>query len=172
MFAHISFTAFLALPLLATATVLPRGILPTGIIPAGIIPTGIIPSGGGEGAACATGSAQCCDSTQSSTDLSAPVSSLLGLLGVVVGQLTGNVGVSCSPITVVGLGGTQCSNQVVCCDDNNFVSNSDIHINSTLTFFRTGLFLSAAPPSTSASKAGENRSVLAIFRKCTRLLNS
>ncbi|SJL08111.1 related to Fruiting body protein SC1 [Armillaria ostoyae] len=130
MFAHISFTALLALPFLATATVLPRGILPTGIIPAGIIPTGIIPagiipsgiipSGGGEGAACATGSAQCCDTTQSPTDLSAPVSSLLGLLGVVAGQLTGNVGVSCSPITVVGLGGTQCSNQVVCCDDNNF----------------------------------------------------
>ncbi|PBK86717.1 hypothetical protein ARMGADRAFT_939952, partial [Armillaria gallica] len=51
---------------------------------------------------------------------SAPVSSLLGLLGVAVGQLTGNVGVSCTPITVVGLGGTQCSDQVVCCDDNNF----------------------------------------------------
>ncbi len=81
-------------------------------------------------------------------------------------------GVSCSPITVVGLGGTQCSNQVVCCDDNNFVSNSDIQINSTLTSFRTDLFLSAAPPSTSASKAGENRSALTIFRKCTRLLNS
>ncbi|KAK0224901.1 hydrophobin [Armillaria nabsnona] len=101
MFAHISFTALLALPLLATAAT-------------------IIPSGGGAGAACATGSAQCCGSTQSPTDLSAPVSSLLGLLGVAVGQLTGNVGVSCSPITVVGLGGTQCSNQVVCCDDNNF----------------------------------------------------
>ncbi len=46
MFAHISFTALLALPLLATATVLPRG--------------------GGDGAACtATGTVQCCASTQS-----------------------------------------------------------------------------------------------------------
>ncbi len=91
MFARISVTALLALPLLATATVLPRG--------------------GGDGAACtATGTAQCCDTTQSvslssschyimqkltviiqPTDLTAPVSTLLGLFGVVVGQLTGNV---------------------------------------------------------------------------------
>ncbi|SJL14487.1 related to Fruiting body protein SC1 [Armillaria ostoyae] len=125
MFAQISFTALLALPLLATADLIPSGlipsgILPTGIIPAGVIPAGIIPSGGGDGATCATGSAQCCESTQSPTDLTAPVSTLLGLLGVVVGQLTGNVGVSCTPITVLGLGGTQCSNQVVCCDGNNF----------------------------------------------------
>ncbi|KAK0215346.1 fungal hydrophobin-domain-containing protein [Armillaria nabsnona] len=148
MFAQISFTSLLALPLLATAGLIPSGLipsgilpagalpagavpagaiptgiiptLPTGIIPTGIIPTGVIPSGGGEGVACATGSAQCCDSTQSPTDLTAPVSSLLGLLGVVASQLTGNVGVSCSPITVIGLGGTQCSNQVVCCDSNNF----------------------------------------------------
>ncbi|PBK61822.1 fungal hydrophobin [Armillaria solidipes] len=102
MFAHISFTALLALPLLATATT-------------------IIPRGGGDGAACtATGTAQCCDSTQSPTDLTAPVVSLLGSLGVVVSQLTGNVGLSCTPITVIGVGGTQCSNQVVCCNDNNF----------------------------------------------------
>ncbi len=70
MFAQISFSALLALPLLATAGLIPSGlipsgILPTGLIPAGIIPAGIIPSGGGEGAACATGSAQCCGSTQS-----------------------------------------------------------------------------------------------------------
>ncbi|PBK84066.1 fungal hydrophobin [Armillaria gallica] len=120
MFAHISFTSLLALPLLVTAGLIPSGILPTGLIPAGLIPAGIIPSGGGEGAACATGSAQCCGSTQSPTDLSAPVSTLLGLLGVVAGQLTGNVGVSCSPITVIGLGSNQCSDQVVCCDGNNF----------------------------------------------------
>ncbi|KAK0215351.1 hydrophobin [Armillaria nabsnona] len=102
MFAQISFTSLLALPLLATATT-------------------TIPSGGGDGAACtATGTAQCCDSTQSPTDLTAPVVTLLGSLGVVVSQLTGNVGLSCTPITVIGVGGTQCSNQVVCCNDNNF----------------------------------------------------
>ncbi|KAK0434448.1 hydrophobin [Armillaria borealis] len=75
MFARIS---LLALPLLATASILPRG--------------------GGEGVACATGT---------------------------VHQLTGSVGVSCVPITVIGVGGTQCSNQVDCCTDNNFVSNGN-----------------------------------------------
>ncbi|KAK0191772.1 hydrophobin [Armillaria mellea] len=84
-------------------------------------PAPVASASGGDGAACtATGTAQCCASTQSSTDLSAPVTTLLGLLGVVVGQLTGNVGLSCSPITVIGVGGTQCNNQVVCCDNNNF----------------------------------------------------
>ncbi|SJL14482.1 related to Fruiting body protein SC1 [Armillaria ostoyae] len=100
MFARISLTALLALPLLATASILPRG--------------------GGEGVACATGTVQCCDDTQSPTDLTAPVSTLLGTLGVVVGQLTGNVGVSCVPVTVIGVGGTPCSSEVDCCNDNKF----------------------------------------------------
>ena len=65
MFAQISFTALLALPLLATADLIPSGLIPSGILPTGIIPAGVIPSGGGDGATCATGSAQCCESTQS-----------------------------------------------------------------------------------------------------------
>ncbi|KAK0199588.1 hydrophobin 2 [Desarmillaria ectypa] len=98
MFARISTFTLLALPLLATATaVLPRT----------------------DGAACsATGTAQCCASTQSPT--SSIVQTLLGLLGIPIGSVTANVGLTCSPITVLGLGGTQCSNQVVCCDNNNF----------------------------------------------------
>ncbi|KAK0212042.1 hydrophobin-251 [Armillaria fumosa] len=99
MFARIS--SFAVLLTLATATVLPRG--------------------GGQGAACsATGTAQCCESTQNPSDLSPSTALLLGLLGVVVGDLTADVGLTCSPISVIGVGGTQCNNQVVCCDDNNF----------------------------------------------------
>ncbi|SJL14496.1 related to Hydrophobin-3 [Armillaria ostoyae] len=100
MFARISTFTFLALPLLATAAaVLPRT----------------------DGAACsATGTAQCCESTQSPTNLSTPASALLGLLGVVIGDLTADVGLTCTPITVLGVGGTQCNNQVVCCNNNNF----------------------------------------------------
>ncbi|KAK0442718.1 hydrophobin 2 [Desarmillaria tabescens] len=100
MFARLSSFVLLALPLLATATaILPRD----------------------DGAACsATGNAQCCDSTQSPTDLDSGVQTLLGLLGVVIGDLTGDVGVTCTPITVLGVGGTECNNQVVCCDDSNF----------------------------------------------------
>ncbi len=51
---------------------------------------------------CNTGTLQCCDSVQ--TAGSATVSKLLGLLGVVVGDVNALVGVTCSPITVVGAG--------------------------------------------------------------------
>ncbi|KAK0199589.1 hydrophobin 2 [Desarmillaria ectypa] len=97
MFARISTFTLLALPLLATATaIVPRA----------------------DGAACATGTAQCCSSTQSPS--SSIVQTLLGLLGIPIGSVTADVGLTCSPITVLGIGGTQCSNQVVCCNNNNF----------------------------------------------------
>ncbi|KAK0434470.1 hydrophobin 2 [Armillaria borealis] len=97
MFARFSTVTLLALPILATATaVLPR-----------------------DGAACsATGTAQCCSSTQSPT--SSIIQTLLGQLGIPIGSVTADVGLVCSPITVLGLGGTQCSNQAVCCNNNNF----------------------------------------------------
>ncbi|KAK0434465.1 hydrophobin 2 [Armillaria borealis] len=100
MFARVSAFTLLALPLLATATVvLPRT----------------------DGAACsATGTAQCCTSTQSSSNLSPSLTTLLGLLGVVISDLTANVGLTCTPITVLGVGDTQCNNQAVCCNNNNF----------------------------------------------------
>ncbi|KAK0434475.1 hydrophobin [Armillaria borealis] len=95
MFARLSTFTLLALPLLATATAIPR-----------------------DSATCASGTAQCCQSTQSPT--SASMQTLAGLLGIVLGGLTGNVGLTCSPITVLGLGTNQCTNQVVCCQNNTF----------------------------------------------------
>ncbi|PBK59391.1 hydrophobin-domain-containing protein [Armillaria solidipes] len=81
----------------------------------------VLPRGGGDGAACsATGTAQCCGSTESASDVSSGVATLLGLLGVVVSDLTANVGVTCSPISVIGVGGTSCSSQAVCCDNNHY----------------------------------------------------
>lgn len=53
---------------------------------------------------CNTGTISCCNSVQSSS--SSLVTTLAGLLGVVLGGVTGQVGVSCSPITVVGASGT------------------------------------------------------------------
>ncbi|KAG7439269.1 hydrophobin-251 [Guyanagaster necrorhizus] len=94
MFARLSAFTLLALPLLATATVLPRQ------------------------DTCASGTAQCCNSVQSSS--SSIVQTLLGLLGIAVGSVTGNVGLTCDPITVIGVGGTDCSNQPVCCTDNSY----------------------------------------------------
>ncbi|KAL1947096.1 hypothetical protein VTO73DRAFT_14057 [Trametes versicolor] len=66
---------------------------------------------------CSTGPIQCCQSTE--TAGSAAVSTLLGLLGIVVQDANVLVGVTCSPITVVGVGsGGSCSAQAVCCSDN------------------------------------------------------
>ncbi|KAK0223668.1 hydrophobin 2 [Armillaria fumosa] len=99
MFARIyalAFTLFFAMPLFVAGSAVPRG--------------------GTTG--CTTGEVQCCQSVQSST--STPVATLLGLLGVVLGSVDANVGVTCSPISVIGVGGNACSAQTVCCEDNSF----------------------------------------------------
>ncbi|KAF8959639.1 hydrophobin-263 [Flammula alnicola] len=95
MFARASSLFVLALPVLAAASVLPR-----------------------QSNQCNTGSIQCCNSTQSAT--SSIVSILAGLLGISAGSITGLVGVTCSPITVIGASGTSCSQQPVCCTNNSF----------------------------------------------------
>ncbi|PFH47731.1 hypothetical protein AMATHDRAFT_77057 [Amanita thiersii Skay4041] len=69
---------------------------------------------------CTTGSLQCCNSTEDSQNLSLGTNLLLGLLGVIVGDLVGLVGLTCSPITVIGTGGTSCNAQTVCCTDTSF----------------------------------------------------
>ncbi|KAI0764928.1 fungal hydrophobin [Fomes fomentarius] len=54
---------------------------------------------GGEGS-CSTGPVQCCNSTEK---------------GIV-----GDIGLGCSPITVIGAGtGSACSSNAVCCQNNN-----------------------------------------------------
>ncbi|THV06628.1 fungal hydrophobin [Dendrothele bispora CBS 962.96] len=67
---------------------------------------------------CNTGPVQCCNSVQSAN--SPAVAGLLGLLGVVVQDITAQVGVTCSPISVIGVAGNSCSAQPVCCENNNF----------------------------------------------------
>ncbi|KAK0225278.1 hydrophobin-251 [Armillaria fumosa] len=70
------------------------------------------------GGSCNTGSFQCCKSVQDPS--SSAVQSALGLLNIPIGDVTANVGLTCDPITVIGLGTTQCANQPVCCENNNF----------------------------------------------------
>ncbi|KAK0236362.1 hydrophobin-251 [Armillaria nabsnona] len=99
MFARIyalAFTLFFAMPLFVAGSAVPRG--------------------GTSG--CTTGETQCCQSVQSTP--SDPVATLLGLLGVALGSIGANVGVTCSPISVIGIGGNSCSAQTVCCEDNSF----------------------------------------------------
>ncbi|PIL27536.1 hypothetical protein GSI_10687 [Ganoderma sinense ZZ0214-1] len=67
---------------------------------------------------CSTGSQQCCNSTVAANSASANL--ILGLLGIVLGDLTGLIGLDCSPISVIGVGtGNACSAQAVCCTNNN-----------------------------------------------------
>ncbi|TFK37483.1 fungal hydrophobin-domain-containing protein [Crucibulum laeve] len=68
---------------------------------------------------CSTGTVQCCNSFQDAK--SAQVTSLLsGLAGVDVGAITGQVGVECNPISVIGAGFNSCKAQTACCTGNNF----------------------------------------------------
>ena len=48
---------------------------------------------------------------------------LSALLGIVLPDIGGLIGLSCDPITVIGTGsGSTCTEQTVCCTDNDFVS--------------------------------------------------
>ncbi|KAK0458178.1 hydrophobin 2 [Desarmillaria tabescens] len=101
MFARLSaFTlAVLALPILASATALPRG---------------------GSGT-CSSGTLECCKSVQDPS--SDPVQSALAALtalGVGLGDITADVGLECDPITVIGAGTNQCSSQAACCTGENY----------------------------------------------------
>ena len=49
-------------------------------------------------------------------------STLLNLLGVTLDGVTGQLGLGCSPLSIVGAGGgNACSAQPVCCQNNNVV---------------------------------------------------
>ncbi|ESK86849.1 hydrophobin [Moniliophthora roreri MCA 2997] len=67
---------------------------------------------------CNTGPIQCCNSVQSAS--STPASNVLGLLGVTLTDLNVLVGLTCSPVTILGgiFGG--CSATPVCCENNSF----------------------------------------------------
>ncbi|KAF7422182.1 hypothetical protein PC9H_010337 [Pleurotus ostreatus] len=66
---------------------------------------------------CNTNNIQCCNSVQRSD---APVfTGLFGLLGIVL-QGVVPIGLACSPISVIGIGGISCDAQTVCCENNNF----------------------------------------------------
>ncbi|KAF4618828.1 hypothetical protein D9613_010048 [Agrocybe pediades] len=92
------FFLLFALPLLASATAVPRTDGPSN--------------------QCNTGTISCCNQVGSASSLG--LGSLLGLLGVVLDPITAIIGLNCSPINVIGLGGNSCSAQPVCCTGNTF----------------------------------------------------
>ncbi|EIW57210.1 fungal hydrophobin [Trametes versicolor FP-101664 SS1] len=64
---------------------------------------------------CSTGPVQCCNSVEKASN---PVASLiLGLLGIVLGPDV-VVGITCSPLSVIGIGAGSCSANAVCCENN------------------------------------------------------
>ncbi|KAF5374363.1 hypothetical protein D9758_004717 [Tetrapyrgos nigripes] len=67
---------------------------------------------------CNVGELQCCDIVQPAS--AQPASTILGLLGIVIQDLTVLVGINCSPISVIGVGGNSCTAQPVCCENNSF----------------------------------------------------
>ncbi|GLB43277.1 putative hydrophobins [Lyophyllum shimeji] len=67
---------------------------------------------------CNTGELQCCNSVQNADSPS--VAALLGAIGVAAQGVTGQVGVTCNPISVIGISGNSCTAQPVCCTNNSF----------------------------------------------------
>ncbi|KDQ53856.1 hypothetical protein JAAARDRAFT_38816 [Jaapia argillacea MUCL 33604] len=66
---------------------------------------------------CTTGPIQCCNTVETASDPAA--AGILALLGIVLQDLTTEVGLTCSPITAIGVGsGSSCSASPVCCTDN------------------------------------------------------
>ncbi|KAF9263097.1 fungal hydrophobin [Marasmius fiardii PR-910] len=87
-----------AVTTLAAATALPRG------------------GGGGGSGGSGSGSNQCCEQVQTADEANASgLGAILGLLGVVLGDITGLIGLNCSPITVIGTGNGGCNTNTVNC---------------------------------------------------------
>ncbi|ESK88576.1 hydrophobin 2 [Moniliophthora roreri MCA 2997] len=74
--------------------------------------------GGHDGAKCNTGDIQCCQTVDNAHNKD--ISHALGLLDIVVQDLNIPIGLNCNPISVIGIGGNSCTQQPVCCDENNF----------------------------------------------------
>ncbi|KAI0635574.1 fungal hydrophobin [Trametes polyzona] len=70
---------------------------------------------GRPGGSCSTGPVQCCEKVTTAKD---PVAKLLlGLLGIVLGPDVA-VGLTCSPLSIIGIGsGNACHANTVCCEN-------------------------------------------------------
>ncbi|KAF8995905.1 hydrophobin, partial [Cyathus striatus] len=67
---------------------------------------------------CNNGTLTCCNSVQAA-DSPAAIAALKSV-GAAVQGVTGQVGLTCSAPTVIGASGNSCSQQPVCCTNNNF----------------------------------------------------
>ncbi|EKM76280.1 hypothetical protein AGABI1DRAFT_115858 [Agaricus bisporus var. burnettii JB137-S8] len=67
---------------------------------------------------CPAGNLQCCNALERADD--SVVGVLLGLLGIVLQGVEALVGITCSPIDILGIGQNECHTQAVCCENNDF----------------------------------------------------
>ncbi|KAJ8587358.1 hydrophobin [Rhizopogon salebrosus TDB-379] len=68
---------------------------------------------------CNTGNLQCCGRTET-VDQYNDIAGLLGLVPI-VGSVIGDVGIACTPISVIGLGqGASCTQEPVCCSNEQY----------------------------------------------------
>ncbi|KAF8895180.1 fungal hydrophobin-domain-containing protein [Infundibulicybe gibba] len=62
----------------------------------------------------------CCESTEESSTINDGfLLSLIAVLGITA-NLTGQVGATCSPISVISVDGNSCAAKPVCCSNNSF----------------------------------------------------
>ncbi|KAL1947132.1 hypothetical protein VTO73DRAFT_14093 [Trametes versicolor] len=66
---------------------------------------------------CNTGPVQCCNSLEKSD--SAAGTAILSTLGLGLGDVTGQIGLQCSPLSAVAVGSSSCKSSPVCCQNNN-----------------------------------------------------
>ncbi|ETW76620.1 hydrophobin-like protein [Heterobasidion irregulare TC 32-1] len=67
---------------------------------------------------CDAGPVQCCNSVQKSSNPS--VAKILSGIAVPLQGLSVPIGLTCSPLNLLALGGNSCASQPVCCENNNF----------------------------------------------------
>ncbi|KAL1731887.1 fungal hydrophobin SC3-like protein [Schizophyllum commune] len=93
-------------------------VLPCLAAAAAVVPRGGGGGGNDSGQHCSSGPVQCCQTSQSADSQGA--AGLLGLLGVVLQDVTALIGLSCTDVNVLGGGGSECSAQTLCCENNHF----------------------------------------------------
>ncbi|KAI0717357.1 hydrophobin [Cerioporus squamosus] len=105
----LALTSMVSLSVLAAA--MPGGVTPTTTISVAPGPTSTPAS------ECSTSNLQCCNQMQNANDPA--MTTLLSVLGIVVQGVDVLVGLTCNPISIINVGGSnQCNAQALCCQDN------------------------------------------------------
>ncbi|KAJ7577624.1 hydrophobin 2 [Mycena floridula] len=63
---------------------------------------------------CSSGPVQCCNTVESAQQ----AQGILGALGIIIGDIAGQVGLGCAPVSIFGASAGQCNTNTVCCEDN------------------------------------------------------